>query len=74
LRIQGELGDLVFAVVNVARLLKIDSETALIGTIEKFCRRFKYIEDLVVSSGKKWDEFSLQELDYWWDEAKNSGM
>ena len=71
---QGELGDLIFAAVNVARFLKIDSETALIGTIEKFCRRFKYIEDLIISSGKKWDEFSLQELDYWWDEAKNLGM
>ena len=73
-KIQGELGDLVFATVNVARLLRIDSDTALTGTIEKFCRRFKYIEGIITLSGKKWEDFSLQELDYWWQEAKNSGM
>jgi tetrapyrrole methylase family protein/MazG family protein len=73
-QIQGELGDLFFAVVNVARLLKVDSEAALIATVEKFCKRFKYIEEMVKTSDKEWRQFTLKELDNWWNEAKKLGM
>ncbi|WP_066634310.1 nucleoside triphosphate pyrophosphohydrolase [Desulfolucanica intricata] len=70
--IQKELGDVIFAVVNVARLLNIDSETALVGTVKKFTDRFNYIEEQVNLSGKKWSDFTLQELDLWWEKAKKT--
>lgn len=71
-KIEEELGDLLFAVVNVARFLKIDSETALNGAIEKFVGRFSYIEEQVKARGGDFSKFCLKDLDFWWNEAKNS--
>lgn len=65
-----EFGDVIFALVNVARFLNIDPEAALNLTNEKFISRFKYVEKQVKESGKEWNEFTLDELDSFWDQAK----
>jgi tetrapyrrole methylase family protein / MazG family protein len=69
-----EFGDLLFAFVNVARFLKIHPEEALFETNEKFVRRFQFIEQRVGESGKQFEDFSLEELDQFWDEAKRKGL
>jgi tetrapyrrole methylase family protein/MazG family protein len=68
--IEEEIGDLLFSVVNVARFLKIQPELALRVTTEKFIKRFRYIEETALQSGKKIDKMSLQEMDKLWNEAK----
>ncbi len=69
-KVEEELGDLVFSLVNVSRFLGVDSESALEKTVEKFCRRFQYIEEQVQKSGKDYAAFTLEELNRWWGEAK----
>lgn len=69
-KVEEELGDLFFSLVNVARFLGVDSESALEKTVEKFRRRFRYIEKQVQGSGKDYAAFTLDELDRWWKEAK----
>ncbi len=66
-RAREELGDLLFAVVNVARKMKIEPELALRGTIERFSARFAYLER---NLGKALAEASLEEMDVLWEEAK----
>lgn len=68
--IEGELGDVLFAVVNLARFLGIEAETALNVTNNKFMRRFQYIENKVIQQGLRWEKLTLKELDGAWDEAK----
>jgi len=65
-----EWGDLMFALVNLARFLGFAAEDAGRLATEKFIRRFRYVEERVTSSGLKWEEFSLRELDAYWNEAK----
>jgi tetrapyrrole methylase family protein / MazG family protein len=65
-----ELGDLFFALVNLARWKKVDAEAALRGASLKFKRRFKYIEQRSVDLGKPVPEMSLAEMDNLWNEAK----
>ncbi len=67
---EAELGDVLFAVVNYARHHKIEPEAALNGTNNRFTNRFAYVEQQVEKSGRAWNEFSLAELDAFWDEAK----
>ncbi|MFB3165242.1 nucleoside triphosphate pyrophosphohydrolase [Neobacillus sp. 179-J 1A1 HS] len=69
-----EFGDILFAIVNIARFLDINPEEALFGTNEKFIRRFQFIEERVKKSGKSVEEHSLEELDQFWDEAKSKGL
>ncbi|MBS4225046.1 nucleoside triphosphate pyrophosphohydrolase [Lederbergia citrea] len=69
-----ELGDLLFAVVNVARLLGFHPEEALQASNEKFYRRFSYVEEKVRESGKPFKEFNLEALDQLWDVAKKEGL
>ena len=68
--IQEEIGDLLLVVVNLARHLKVNPETALKQSNKKFTQRFQYIEQRVFENGKELDECSLDELDAYWDEAK----
>jgi len=68
--ISGEIGDLLFVVVNVARLAGIDPEAALKSSNRKFRRRFRHIEDRLRERGKKPAESNLEEMDGLWDEAK----
>ena len=65
-----ELGDLLFAVVNVSRFLKVHPELALNDTIEKFINRFEYIEKTARENGKNMEEMSLEEMDLLWNQAK----
>lgn len=68
--IEEELGDLVFALVNIARFLKIDAEMMLHKTIYKFVNRFKRIEDELSSQGKTIEEVSVKEMDSIWNRVK----
>ena len=69
-RIREEIGDILFVVVNIARFLKIDPETALRRTTKKFISRFNYIEKSLERKGKTFQESNLLELDRLWEEAK----
>jgi uncharacterized protein YabN with tetrapyrrole methylase and pyrophosphatase domain len=69
-RMQDEIGDLLFAVCNLARHLNIDPQLALQGTNQKFTRRFNYIEQQVSVKNKSLTECSLSELDELWNDAK----
>ena len=66
--IELELGDVFFALINYARFLKLDPETALEKVNQKFKNRFQYIEQ---HAGKPLDEMSLEEMDVLWNEAKS---
>ncbi len=65
-----EVGDLLFAVVNLARHLGADPEAALRATNEKFERRFGYIEETLATAGKTPEQSTLAEMDELWNEAK----
>jgi tetrapyrrole methylase family protein/MazG family protein len=67
-----EMGDLLFAVVNLARFLKLDPEEALARTNRKFIRRFEYIEQQLRLRDKTFDQTTIIELEQWWQEAKRS--
>jgi ATP diphosphatase len=66
----AEVGDLLFAVVNLGRHLNVDPEATLRGTNEKFMRRFASIERALASRGKTPEQSTLAEMDALWDEAK----
>lgn len=68
---QEEFGDLIFALVNLARFLKIDPEYALNLTNTKFMDRFEYVEDKIIASKKSFDEVDLETMDSYWNESKN---
>ena len=67
---QEEIGDLLFAVVNAARFLKVDPEEALNFTSDKFIRRFGYVEEQAIKAGTRPEEMTLEEMDKLWDDAK----
>ena len=69
---EWELGDLYFSLVNFARHLGLESETALNRCNNRFAARFEHVEDRVTESGKTWNDYSLEELDRFWDEAKEN--
>ncbi len=69
-RITDELGDTLFSIVNLARFLNVQPELALTGTVNKFIRRFEYVEKQSLKQGKKLEEMSLAEMDKLWNEAK----
>lgn len=74
-RIEHELGDLLFAIVNLARHQKIDAETALRNASERFRSRFEHVENRVREKHGGWPDkgnLALEELDAYWDEAKKS--
>ena len=68
--IQDEMGDLLFAVVNLARHLKVDPEQALRQANNKFERRFRGVEQYVADSTKAIEQHTLAELDSYWDKVK----
>ena len=72
--VEEEMGDVFFALVNVSRLKGIDPEAALQKSNDKFLRRFNYIEETIKSQGRALEEFSLEQLDALWDEAKTKGL
>jgi XTP/dITP diphosphohydrolase len=69
-KLELEFGDLLFALVNYARFIDINPETALERTNRKFIRRFQYLEKNAKASGKLLHQMSLEEMDVFWNEAK----
>lgn len=73
-KIAEELGDLFFTLVNLSRFVKVDAETALSGTTNKFLQRFAYITDHLSRQGKTLKQATLPEMDILWDAAKKVGI
>lgn len=69
-RTEEELGDLLFAIVNLSRFLKVNPEIALNRTINKFIKRFEFMEEKLKDIGKKFEEMTLDEMDELWNQAK----
>lgn len=69
-RLSDELGDVLFACCNLARHLGIDPVDALQGSNQKFYRRFNFVETSVTAANKGFGDFSLEELDAFWEQAK----
>lgn len=69
--IKEELGDLLFSIVNLARFLDVDTTEALNNTTDKFINRFGFVEEKVLESGKTFDDMSLDEMDEFWNQAKD---
>ncbi len=69
--VEQEFGDLLFSLVNAARLYNINPDTALEMTNKKFIKRFNFLEDKVIKSGKSLKELSLEQMEEIWIEAKN---
>jgi len=69
-RIEAEFGDLLFSVINAARLYGVNPENALERTNRKFIKRFNYLEEKTLKVGKDLKEMSLEEMDLIWEEAK----
>ncbi len=72
LRTADELGDVLFAVANLARHCKVDPEAALRSTNDKFERRFRYVEQRLAAQGRKPAEATLEEMEVLWQEAKSA--
>ncbi|MDX2002173.1 MAG: nucleoside triphosphate pyrophosphohydrolase [Chitinophagales bacterium] len=72
-KIEEEFGDLLFALVNYARFINVDPETALERTNHKFIKRFSYIEEQALMQKRNLQEMTLEEMDALWNEAKRLG-
>ncbi|MGL4441591.1 MAG: nucleoside triphosphate pyrophosphohydrolase [Bosea sp. (in: a-proteobacteria)] len=68
--VQDEIGDMLFAIANLARHMNIDPDAALSGTNAKFMRRFAFIEQSLFAKGRTLAQSSLDEMDALWNEAK----
>ncbi len=71
-RVEEELGDLLFTIANLARHFKVDPETSLRKSCDRFSQRFGWIENKVLSQGKKLQDLAASEWDPLWREAKNN--
>lgn len=69
-KMEAEFGDLLFSLVNAARLYDIDPEMALERTNKKFIRRFNYLEEQTIKKGKPLKDMNLDEMNVFWEEAK----
>ena len=71
---EAEFGDVMFSLINAARLYKINPDNALEHTNQKFIRRFNYLEEHTLKAGRKLTDMSLEEMDAIWEEAKRQGL
>lgn len=71
-RIEAEFGDVLFSMINYARFLKVDPESALERTNKKFIKRFQYLEEKAKAVNKPLKEMTLAEMDVFWEEAKKT--
>ena len=71
---EAEFGDVMFSLINAARLYKINPDNALERTNQKFIRRFNYLEGHTIKEGKNLKDMSLEEMDAIWNEAKKKGL
>ena len=69
-KLENEVGDILFAVINLSRKLKVESDSALRQTNRKFEKRFRFIEDMLAANGRRPEETSLQEMESLWELAK----
>lgn len=69
-KIESEFGDVLFSMINYARFLKVDPESALERTNKKFIKRFQYLEKKSKEINKSLSEMTLEEMDIYWEEAK----
>ncbi len=73
-KMEDELGDIFFVLVNIARFVGVNPEDALRKTISKFIHRFQYVEEHAATSGRELSNMTLEEMDGLWEDAKkNSG-
>jgi nucleoside triphosphate diphosphatase len=70
-RLEDEIGDMLFVIVNIARHLKVDSESALKRANRKFKTRFRYMEGELAKEGKSLEQSSLEEMEKLWQKAKS---
>ncbi len=70
-RVEEEFGDLLFALINYARFINVNPEDALEKTNKKFIKRFQYIEQKAKESGRSISDLSLEEMEQYWQAAKN---
>ena len=70
--IEEEIGDALFAMVNLARHCKVDADTALRNASNKFTNRFKGVERLAAEQGEKLDALTLDEMEALWQQVKQS--
>lgn len=73
-KIQEELGDIFFTLVNLSRFLSVDAETAATGTIDKFIQRFAYMTKQLSTRGQSLTDATLDEMDALWNEAKEKRL
>jgi MazG family protein len=73
-RLEDEIGDMLFVIVNIARYLKIDSESALKRANRKFKSRFQYMENELAKQGKTVEQVSLDEMEALWQKAKSESV
>ena len=71
---EAEFGDVMFSLINAARLYKINPDNALERTYQKFIRRFNYLEEHTLKAGRNLADMSLEEMDEIWNEAKSKGL
>ena len=69
---EKEFGDVLFSLVNYARFIDVDPESALERTNQKFIKRFQYLEKAVKNEGKSLSEMSLAEMDVYWEASKKN--
>ena len=69
-KMEDEFGDVIFSLINYARYLKINPESALERTNKKFIKRFKYIEESAKNEGKVINELTLDQMEVFWNKAK----
>jgi MazG family protein len=73
-RLEDEVGDMLFVLVNIARYLSLDPESALRKTNRKFKRRFQWLEQALRASGRKFEDVTLDELEALWQQSKQQGQ
>ena len=71
---EAEFGDVMFSLINAARLYKINPDNALEHTNQKFIRRFNYLEEHTIKQGRNLTDMTLEEMDAVWNEAKKKGL
>lgn len=71
---EAEFGDVMFSLINAARLYKINPDNALERTNQKFIRRFNYLEEHTIKAGRNLNDMTLSEMDELWNEAKRKGL
>lgn len=70
-KVEEEFGDVLFSMINYARFIDVNPESALERTNKKFIKRFQYMEEKIKAEGKSFDDMNLSEMDVYWNEAKD---